>query len=167
MIWFYFFLHQNSAPNEQTKQPLIKHLCNLYKTLTVPVLQFHLALLLHVTSSVLLIFIPPTFLQGFVHVVVSKSRLSVKKPNFLRVWGNVLGDDGKTSVLAGQGSNIFQLTGGGPNAGLFIWSIRQLQSSDFKVEFKETFKVSYLPLAHKTREYSLSEEWGTWLKKKI
>lgn len=56
-----------------TKQPLMKHLCNLYKILTVSVLPFQLALLLHVASSILLIFIPPTFLQGFVHVVVSKN----------------------------------------------------------------------------------------------
>lgn len=81
---------------------------------------------------------PPTFLKGLcVFCVTWKNESRV-----VRVRADVLGDDGKCLCLRARGSNIFQLAGADPAVDPQTWRL----------------KVVRLPLAHKTRTDSLSEE---------
>lgn len=86
-----------------------------------------------------------------------------RNPKFLRVGGNVLGDDGKCLCLQARAAAFSGWRGAGPAAGcLLIRSAEQLQSRDFKVELDGCCDLSaclWPTRTERTRSLCRVSEW--------
>lgn len=112
--------------------------------------------------------VPPTFLQGLLHVFVSCGRVvsSVKKPSFLRVRRNVLGCDGKCLCLRARAATFSGWRGlvQQPDVVHLIHRATSVQWLERWVG--QVLKSLHQPLAHKNRKDSFSEErLSDWLKR--
>lgn len=136
--------------------------------LTAPVFQhLDLALLLRVASSVLLIFVPPTFLQRVCECVCIMWKRGVKckeNPNFLKVIGNVWVT--MVKCACGPGQQHFPAGRSWSSCCIVHLIVTATSSCDFKLNSVRCWNLSICLWPTRTKTtHILRREWVTRLKK--